>query len=75
MTIENIYTKLRYQPHRNIYLHSEDNEIVSWHNSKDNAIMMLMEMSKYTDYISLELIMDEYKVTMKYKKGVYENNQ
>lgn len=36
--------------------------------------MMLMEMSKYTDYISLELIMDEYKVTMKYKKGVYENN-
>lgn len=64
MTIENIYAKLRNQPHRRIYLHSEDNEIVSWHNSKDNAIMMLIEMSKYTDFISLELIMDEYKVTM-----------
>lgn len=74
MTIEDIYKKLRYQPHRNIYLHSEDNEIISLHNSKDNAIMMLIEMSKYTDYISLELVINEYKVTMKYKKGVYENN-
>ena len=74
MTLENIYTKLRHNAHRRINLHPEDCEIVSWHNSKDNAIMMLIEMSKYTDHISLELVLSEYKVTMKYKKGVYENN-
>ena len=67
MTLEEIYIQLRYNPHRHIYLHNEDNEIVSWHNSKENAISMLIEMSKYTDIISLELVMDEYKVTMKYK--------
>lgn len=74
MTIHDIYTKLRYQPHRNIYLHSDDYEIVSWHNSKENAIMMLIEMSKFTNWVSLELTISGYKVTMKYKKCVYENN-
>lgn len=67
MEINEIYKELRYNPHRNMYLNAEDNQIESWHNSKENAIMMLIEMSKYTDKISLEHIVNSYKVTMRPK--------
>lgn len=65
MTIVEIYEKLKKHPHRRMSVDTTERTVTSWHNSKDNAIMMLIEMSKYSDSISLELVFDEYKVVVK----------
>lgn len=54
MNIEQVYERLRYQPHKILSFDIDEKRVTSYHNSKDNAIMMLIEMAKYSDHINLE---------------------
>lgn len=64
--IENIYKDLKMKPHKFMSVFKEEGTIIVYLNTLENAINMLIDMSKYSYDVNLiyDADSEEYRITL-----------